>query len=80
VPAPTRPTSPTATGTPAITDLVDQEISKEKICIYVKIEAAIETALKSLYDLLWGQCSESQPSRLRGHGDFATYSTTSEPR
>jgi hypothetical protein len=59
VPAPPRPTAPIATGTPPVVDPVDQEIFKEKIRMYVKTEAGIETAMKSLYDLIWGQCSES---------------------
>jgi hypothetical protein len=74
VPTPVRPTAPVATGTPATVNLVDQEIFKEKIRMYVKIESAVETTMKSLYDLIWGQCSESLRSRLRGHDDYATYS------
>ena len=64
VPAPPRPTAPIAIGTPPVVDPVDQEIFKEKIRMYVKTEAGIETAMKSLYDLIWGQCSESLRSRL----------------
>jgi hypothetical protein len=64
VPAPTRPTAPIASGTPAVVDPVEQEICREKIWIYVKIETAIEAAMKLLYDLLWGQCSDSLRSRL----------------
>jgi hypothetical protein len=30
--------------------------------------------MKSLYDLLWGQCSETIRSRLRQHDDYADYS------
>ena len=30
--------------------------------------------MMSLYDLIWGQCSEALRSRLRGHDDFASYS------
>ena len=59
VPVPLRPTAPTATGDPPTVDPVDIEIFKEKIRIYVKIESSIETSLKSLYDLIWGQCSET---------------------
>jgi hypothetical protein len=59
VPAPARPNAPVATGTPAMVNAVDLEIFKEKVHMYVKIEASIERTMKSLYDLIWGQCSES---------------------
>jgi hypothetical protein len=55
-----------------------QEIFKEKICLNVKTEVAIETTMKSLYNLIWGQCSESLRSRLRGDENFITYSTTAD--
>jgi hypothetical protein len=79
VPVPTRPTAPPAIGDPPTVDAVEQEIFREKIRMYVKTEAAIETAMKSLYDLIWGQCTESLHSRLRGSNDaFTTYSTTAD--
>jgi hypothetical protein len=80
VPSPTRPSAPAATiaGTPPTVDPVNQEIFKEKIWMYVKIEASIETSLKSLYDLIWGQCSESLRSRLRGYNDYNTYSVSAD--
>jgi hypothetical protein len=78
VPAPTRPATPVATGTPTVIDAVDQEIFKEKIRMYVKIESSIETTMKSLYDLIWGQWSESQRSRLRGYGDYNMYSVNAD--
>ncbi len=34
--------------------------------------------MKSLYDLIWGQCSESLRSRLRGYGDYNTYSVNAD--
>ncbi len=46
--------------------------------MYVKTEAGIETAMKSLYDLIWGQCSESLRSRLRGYDDFHAYSVNAD--
>jgi hypothetical protein len=78
VPAPTRLTAPIATGDPPTVDSVDQEIFKEKIRMYVKTEASIETTMKSLYDLIWGQCSESLRSRLRGYEDYANYSVNAD--
>jgi hypothetical protein len=79
VPAPTRPTAPPAIGEPPTTvDPVEQEIFREKIHIYVKTEAAIETVMKSFYGLIWGQCTESLRSRLRGNDVFTTYSTTAD--
>jgi hypothetical protein len=78
VPAPARPNAPVATGTPAVVDAVDLEIFKEKVRMYVKIEASIETTMKSLYDLIWGQCSESLRSRLRGYDDYNNYSVDAD--
>ena len=78
VPGPTRPTAPIATGDPPTIDSVDQEIFKEKIRMYVKTEASIETTMKSLYDLIWGQCSESLRSRLRGYNDYSNYSVNAD--
>jgi hypothetical protein len=57
---------------------VDQEIFKEKIRMYVKVEASIETTMKSLYDLLWGKCSETIRSRLREHNNYADYSANAD--
>jgi hypothetical protein len=34
--------------------------------------------MKSLYDLIWGQCSGLLRSRLRGYDDFTTYSTNAD--
>jgi hypothetical protein len=42
--------------------------------MFVKTKAAIESTMKSLYNLIWGQCSESLRSRPRGHDAFAIYS------
>jgi hypothetical protein len=78
VPAPTRPTIPIAVGEPPAIDAVEIEIFKEKIRMYVKTEAAIEVAMRSLYDLIWGQCAESLRLRLRGDDQFITYSTTAD--
>jgi hypothetical protein len=78
VPTQVRPSAPIGTGTPAVIDAVDQEIFREEIRMFVKTKAAIESTMKSLYDLIWGQCSESLRSRLRGHNDFATYPTTAD--
>jgi hypothetical protein len=78
VPTQVRPSAPIGTGTPAVIDAVDQEIFREEIRMFVKTKAAIESTMKSLYDLIWGQCSKSLRSRLRGHDHFATYSTTAD--
>jgi hypothetical protein len=37
------------------------------------MRAAITAAMKSLYDLLWGQCSKSLRSRLCSFDDYPTY-------
>jgi hypothetical protein len=78
VSSPTRPVAPPGVGTPPVIDQVDQEIFKEEIRIFVKTKAAIESTMKSLYDLIWGQCSETLRSRLRGYNDYATYSPSAD--
>jgi hypothetical protein len=78
VPAPTRPTAPLATGTLPQVDPVDQEMFREKIRMYVKTEVGIEAAMKSVYDLIWGQCSESIRSRLRGYDDYSIFSANAD--
>jgi hypothetical protein len=78
VPTQVRPSAPIGTGTPAVIDAVDQETFREEIRMFVKTKAAIESTMVSLYDLIWGQCSKSLQSRLRGHDDFASYSTTAD--
>jgi hypothetical protein len=78
VPDHPRPTAPIGVGTPPVIDSVDQEIFREEVCMFVKTKVAVKSTMKSLYDLIWGQCSESLRSRLRGHGDFATYSTEAD--
>jgi hypothetical protein len=78
VAAPTRPTAPVADTVTGIIDPVDAEIFREEICMFVKTRAAIESAMKSLYNLIWGQCSESLQSRLRGYEDYTTYSTDAD--
>jgi hypothetical protein len=55
----TRPTVPLAVDEPPAIDVVEVEILNEKIRMYVKTEVAIEVVMKSLYDLIWGQCAES---------------------
>jgi hypothetical protein len=75
VPVQTRPSPPTAVGHPPLIDPVDQEIFREEIRMFVKTKGAIESTMKSLYDLLWGQCSETLRSRLRGDPSYTTYST-----
>jgi hypothetical protein len=78
IPAQARPAAPIGTGTPPIIDPVNLEIFREEIRMFVKTKAAIESTMKSLYDLIWGQCSESVRSRLRGHDAFATYSANAD--
>jgi hypothetical protein len=56
---PVRPTAPVGVGTPPVVDKVDQAIFGEEIRQFVKENAAIVAAMKGLYSLIWGQCSES---------------------
>jgi hypothetical protein len=78
VPVQTRPSPPVGTGTPPAIDPVDQEIFREEIRLFVKTKGAIESTMKSLYDLVWGQCSESLRSRLRGDPNYTTYSVNAD--
>ena len=78
VPVQTRPSPPVETGTPPAIDPVDQEIFREEIRLFVKTKGAIESTMKSLYDLIWGQCSESIRSRLRGDPNYTTYSVNAD--
>jgi hypothetical protein len=80
IPTPTRPTAPEdiMSGSAQTVDEVEKESFKEKIRMYVKTEAAIEMAMKSLYDLIWGQCTESLRSRLRGDDAFINYSSSAD--
>jgi hypothetical protein len=74
VPVPQRPVAPVADATTKTIDPTDAEIFKQEVRMYVQMRAAITSAMKSLYDLLWGQCSESLRSRLRSFEDYPTYS------
>ena len=78
VPVQTRPTAPVQVDDTATVDPVDQEIFREEIRLFVKTKGAIESTMKSLYDLVWGQCSESLRSRLRGDPNYTTYSTNAD--
>ena len=66
VPSPPRPTAPTGD------DVVDNEVFKEEVRMYVKTNHAISLAMKSLYDLVWGKCSKTMRSRIRGVDNYAT--------
>jgi hypothetical protein len=78
IPTQARPSIPIGTGTLAIIDAVDQEIFQGEIQMFVEAKAAIESTMKSLYALIWGQCSKLLRSRLCVHNNFATYSTTAD--
>jgi hypothetical protein len=73
-----RPSAPVGTGTPPIVDDIEKETFKEETRVFVKTKASIESTMKSLYDLIWGQCSESLRSRLRGCNDCATCCTDAD--
>jgi hypothetical protein len=66
---PIRPTVPAPTGTPATVDAVNQAIFSEEIRQFVKDKAAIVAAMKALYSVIWGQCSETLRSKLKGDAD-----------
>ncbi len=74
VPVPQRPAAPVGDPTTQLIDPTDAEIFRQEVRMYVQMRAAITAAMKSLYNLLWGECSESLRSRLRGFDDYPTYS------
>jgi hypothetical protein len=78
VATPTRPTALAADITTGNIDYVDTEIFCKGIRMFVKTRAAIESAVKSLYNLIWGQCSESLRSRRQGYDNYTTYSTEAD--
>jgi hypothetical protein len=53
-----RPTAPIGIGTPPVVNDIDKETFKEEIRVFVKTKASIESTMKSLCDLIWGQCSK----------------------
>jgi hypothetical protein len=59
VPVPQRPAAPVGDPTTQLIDPTDAEIFRQEVRMYVQTRAAIIAAMKSLYDLIWGQCSES---------------------
>ncbi len=93
VQTPTRPSIVPGTATPAVAavggapavqavaaapDPIDQAIFNEEIRQYVKEKAAIVAAMKALYSVVWGQCSETLRSKLKGNADFTTISTNAD--
>jgi hypothetical protein len=78
MPVQRKPSAPVGTGTAPIVHDIDKETFKEETRMFVKTKASIESRMKSLCDLIWGQCSESLRSRLRGCNDCATCSTDAD--
>ena len=72
IPSSTRPTAVTTQ------DPIDIEMFKEEVRIYVKTNQAIKLAMKSLYDLVWGQCSETMRSRLRSIHGYETITSDAD--
>ena len=66
VPSPPRLTAPTED------DMVENKVFKEEVRMYVKKNHAIALAMKSLYDLVWGQFSKTMISRIIGVDNYAT--------
>jgi hypothetical protein len=73
-----RPTASAATGTPPIVEAVDQAIFNEEIRQFVKEKAGIVAAMKGLYSVIWGQCSETLRSRLKGNSDHMAISAAAD--
>jgi hypothetical protein len=74
VQVPVRPTAPVGVGEPPVVDAVDQAIFGEEIRQFVKEKAAIMAAMKGLYSVILGQCSESLRSKLKANSGHHTMS------
>jgi hypothetical protein len=75
---PTRPTAPTAASATTTVDPVDQAIFNEEVRQFVKDKAAITAAMKALYSVAWGQCSEALRSKLKSNPDYNTFSAAAD--
>jgi hypothetical protein len=67
---PVRPTAPAPQGTPPVVDAVDQAIFNEEIRQFVRNKAAIIAAMKAIYSVIWGQCSEGLRSKLKSKSSY----------
>jgi hypothetical protein len=76
---PSRLTAPAAPATAtAVVDPVDQAIFNEEVRQFVKDKAAITAAMKALYSVAWGQCSEALRSKLKSNPDYTTFSADAD--
>jgi hypothetical protein len=75
---PTRPTTPTAASATTTVDPVDQAIFDEEVRQFVKDKAVITAAMKALYSVAWGQCSEALRSKLKSNPDYNTFSANAD--
>jgi hypothetical protein len=67
---PVRLTAPAPQGTPPVVDAVDQAIINEEIRQFVRNKAAIIAAMKAIYSVIWGQCSEGLRSKLKSNSSY----------
>ena len=54
-----------------------QEYDKE-LKLHVKEKRAVKTAVKNMFKIVWGQCSEAMKTKLKSHHDYETVSTKSD--
>jgi hypothetical protein len=73
-PSPTRPSASTAANATTAVDPVDQAIFNEEVRQFVKDKAAITAAMKALYSVARGQCSEALRSKLKSNPDYNAFS------
>jgi hypothetical protein len=74
VPVPRRPVAPVEDATTKTIVPADAETFKQEVQMHVQMRAAFAAAMKSLCDLLWGQCGKLPRSRLRSFNDHPTHS------
>ena len=54
------------------TDEVDMDLYKEEIKLYGQEKKNLQATLKSIFNVVWGQCSTTMKSKLESKPDFKT--------
>ena len=65
-PTPTKPVKPTST------DEVDVDLYKEEVKMYAQEKKNIQSTLRSIFNVVWGQCSTIMKSKLESKTNFKT--------
>ena len=65
-PTPTKPVKPMST------DEVDIDLYKEEIQLHAQEHKNLQATLRSIFNVVWGQCSTIMKSKLESKPDFKT--------